>query len=164
MLVPCSLTILTIAPLLFHPNLPSKHEYIHVVHVCWVPCYASISCYVRWRLWFVDECLPLVNRYSLCGCLPFHSNQQLMSSLVRCLKAVADSYNPAILDTTIPSNLFGSLVKLLAVKDPGKIHCCVFVFPTAWSTSLAGFSCWKMNVAICRAYLGGNVVHACTYV
>ena len=44
-----------------------------------------------------------------------------MSSLVRCLKAVADSYNPAILDTTIPSNLFGSLVKLLAVKDPGKI-------------------------------------------
>ncbi len=44
-----------------------------------------------------------------------------MSSLVRCLKAVADSYNPAILDTTIPSNLFGSLVKLLAVKDAGKI-------------------------------------------
>lgn len=43
-----------------------------------------------------------------------------MSSLVRCLKAVADSYNPAILDTTIPSNLFGSLVKLLAVKDAGK--------------------------------------------
>ena len=44
-----------------------------------------------------------------------------MSSLVRCLKAVADSYNPAILDSTIPSNLFGSLVRLLAVKDPGKI-------------------------------------------
>ena len=49
------------------------------------------------------------------------SNQQLMASLVKCLKAVADSYNPAILDTTIPSNLFGSLVKLLAVKDPGEI-------------------------------------------
>ena len=60
------------------------------------------------------------NPDSLC-CLPSCSNQQLMSSLVRCLKAVADSYNPAILDTTIPSNLFGSLVKLLAVKDPGKI-------------------------------------------
>ena len=50
-----------------------------------------------------------------------YSNQQLMSSLVRCLKAVADSYNPAILDTTIPSNLFGSLVKLLAVKHPGML-------------------------------------------
>ena len=48
------------------------------------------------------------------------SNQQLMASLVKCLKAVADSYNPAILDTTIPSNLFGSLVKLLGVKDAGK--------------------------------------------
>ena len=59
------------------------------------------------------------NPDSLC-CLPSSSNQQLISSLVRCLKAVADSYNPAILDTTIPSNLFGSLVKLLAVKDPGK--------------------------------------------
>ena len=48
------------------------------------------------------------------------SNQQLMASLVKCLKAVADSYNPAILDTTIPSNLFGALVKLLAVRHPGK--------------------------------------------
>lgn len=50
----------------------------------------------------------------------FSSNQQLMASLVKCLKAVADSYNPAILDTTIPSTLFSSLVKLLAVKDPSK--------------------------------------------
>ena len=66
------------------------------------------------------------------------SNQQLMASLVKCLKAVADSYNPAILDTTIPSNLFGALVKLLAVRHPGKylrcphappiFQCCMLIY------------------------------------
>lgn len=45
---------------------------------------------------------------------------QLASSLVQCLKAVADTYHPAILDPTFPDTLFTSLVELFTIENSSK--------------------------------------------
>jgi len=42
----------------------------------------------------------------------------LSNSLVKCLRAVADTYHPSVLETTFPEALFTSLVQLLKIKDP----------------------------------------------
>ncbi len=42
---------------------------------------------------------------------------QLAASLVQCLKAVANTYHPAILETTFPDSLFTSLVQLFALQN-----------------------------------------------
>lgn len=44
----------------------------------------------------------------------------MASSLVQCLKAVADTYHPAILDPTFPDTLFTSLVQLFTIKNPSE--------------------------------------------
>ena len=53
------------------------------------------------------------------GHRPSHS-WILSASLVRCLRAVADTYHPSILETTFPEALFSSLVQLLRIKEPSK--------------------------------------------
>jgi len=44
---------------------------------------------------------------------------ELSAALVQCLKAVANTYHPAILETTFPESLFKSLVKLYDIRHPG---------------------------------------------
>lgn len=51
----------------------------------------------------------------------FAFRSQLATSLVQCLKAVADTYHPAILETTFPDALFISLVQLFAIRSWSKI-------------------------------------------
>lgn len=50
--------------------------------------------------------------------MPFFLDRyRLATSLVQCLKAVADTYHPAILETTFPDTLFTSLVQLFTIKN-----------------------------------------------
>ena len=56
------------------------------------------------------------SRYNPTPSLP-PSSPLLSSSLVKCLRAVADTYHPAVLETTFPEALFTSLVQLLKIKD-----------------------------------------------
>lgn len=51
----------------------------------------------------------------------FMHRYQLAASLVQCLKAVANTYHQAILETTFPDALFTSLVQLFVIKNPSEI-------------------------------------------
>ena len=41
----------------------------------------------------------------------------LSSTLVKCLRAVADTYHPSVLETAFPDHLFKSLVQLYLIRD-----------------------------------------------
>ena len=47
-----------------------------------------------------------------CLCSPV-----LTASLVKCIRRVADTYHPEVLETTFPESLFGSLVNLLRIAN-----------------------------------------------
>ena len=51
---------------------------------------------------------------------PASSSSALVSSLVKCLRTVADTYCPAVLETTFSDTLFPQLIQLFAIEEPSK--------------------------------------------
>lgn len=41
----------------------------------------------------------------------------LATTLVKCLRAVADTYRPSVLETAFPGQLFASLIQLFLIRD-----------------------------------------------
>ncbi len=59
---------------------------------------------------------------TLCSVVSMHVHSPcspvLTTTLVKCLRAVADTYHPSVLETAFPGQLFASLIQLFLIREP----------------------------------------------